>query len=109
MPYKSVKIEKYNYWVKNSLTFKVYMQLFGEKHEYLGSVLFQTTTTSPKAKMAAHGGIVARFHADHFPWVIDMLRNEKPVYLDYTGDIPGEGFADFGTTPEPVGEEETNP
>ncbi len=41
--------------------------------------------------------------------VVDVLRNEKPLYLtwfDYSAQVPGRLFASLGTSREPVGEEE---
>jgi hypothetical protein len=41
--------------------------------------------------------------------VIDVLRNEKPVYFtwfDYSAQVPGRMFGVVGTSLEPVGEQE---
>jgi len=40
--------------------------------------------------------------------VLDVLRNEKPLYISYIADptTAGMGMAFFGTAPEPAGEAE---
>jgi hypothetical protein len=41
--------------------------------------------------------------------IVDVLRNEKPVYftwLDYTAQVPGRLFGVVGTSREPAGEAE---
>ena len=45
------------------------------------------------------------YHLDDFGNVLDMLRNEKPVYWMYVGTGGGNENA-IKTTPEPVGEAE---
>ena len=42
------------------------------------------------------------YHRDQFPAVIDILRNEKPVYVFYSNPT----YAHICTSAEPVGEEE---
>jgi hypothetical protein len=44
------------------------------------------------------------YHLDQFPAVIDILRNEKPVYVNYSNPT----FAQIFTGPEPIGEEEVS-
>jgi hypothetical protein len=50
------------------------------------------------------------FRFDAFPHLVDVLRNEKPVYFtwfDYSATHPGRMFGVVGTSGlEPVGEEE---
>ncbi|MBA3928180.1 MAG: hypothetical protein C0521_01190 [Xanthomonas sp.] len=48
-----------------------------------------------------------RYHLDDFQNAIDLLRNEKPVYLLYNGSGSGFGNA-LVTDPETVGEDETS-
>lgn len=46
---------------------------------------------------------------DALPSVVDILRNEKPLYFtwfDYSAQVPGRMFGILGTSLEPVGEEE---
>ena len=45
------------------------------------------------------------YHHDDLPMILDLLRNEKPMYLLFNGS--GTGFENgIKTTAEPVGEEE---
>lgn len=61
--------------------------------------------TGPKKNWTAC--ITLHFHLDDFKNVIDLLRNEKPMYLVYAGSGPGnENCIDSFT--EPVGEGETS-
>jgi hypothetical protein len=48
------------------------------------------------------------YHLEDFPNVLDLLRNEKPVYLHFLGE--GGGFENgIRTGQEPVGEGEQSP
>ena len=52
---------------------------------------------------------IASYSFDAYPPVVDLLRNEKPVYLtwfDYSDAVPGRIFAELGTSREPIGEAE---
>lgn len=53
---------------------------------------------------------LASYRFDAFPSIVDMLRNEKPVYFtwfDYSATAPGRMFGVVGTSAqEPVGEQE---
>lgn len=46
-----------------------------------------------------------RYHIDQFPVVMDILRNEQPVYVNYSSPT----FAQIFTGSEPIGEGEINP
>jgi hypothetical protein len=51
------------------------------------------------------GGINLFYHLDNFQHCLDLLRNEKPMYLLFSGS--GGGFENgIKTTPEPIGEGE---
>ena len=43
-------------------------------------------------------------HTNFYPWYVDLLRNEKPVYVVIRGDNPALHTIACG--PEPTGEEE---
>ena len=48
------------------------------------------------------------YRLQHLPMVLDLLRNEKPMYFMFSGS--GPGFENgIKTTPEPVGEAEPGP
>ncbi len=53
----------------------------------------------------SYGVVKMSFRAEEFPIVIDMLRNEKPVYV-FGKETPPTWFV-LTTTEEPVGEGET--
>ena len=51
------------------------------------------------------GQVEIHYHLDDYQNVMDLLRNEKPVYLNYNGS--GPGFENnLRTDPEPIGEGE---
>jgi hypothetical protein len=52
---------------------------------------------------------IASYSFDAYAPIVDLLRNEKPVYLtwfDYSDAVPGRIFAELGTSREPIGEGE---
>lgn len=78
---------------------------------HVGSAYFaRDGYTAPDAVYS--GGIIY-FHAqsEQYERVLDLLRNEQPVYLRWTphsdSGEPNDGDAYFYTGREPVGEEET--
>jgi hypothetical protein len=49
------------------------------------------------------------YRFDAFSSVVDVLRNEQPMYFtwfDYSAQVPGRMFGTIGTSREPVGEQE---
>jgi hypothetical protein len=55
------------------------------------------------------GAALVSYWLDALPSVVDVLRNEKPVYFtwfDYSAQVAGRMFGVVGTSLEPVGEEE---
>lgn len=48
--------------------------------------------------------ITLYYHVDHFDVLSDMLRNEKPLYVEYRSPPP---FGLLRSGKEPIGEEET--
>lgn len=50
------------------------------------------------------GHVSCHFLAEDFPRVLDILRNEKPVYLIFTGAM--WNIARIDTSIEPIGEGE---
>ncbi len=49
---------------------------------------------------------IAHAPSDHYPWYVDLLRNEKPVYVTFDPDHDPPRFTVYAGT-EPVGEEES--
>lgn len=55
------------------------------------------------------GAALVSYRLDALPPMVDILRNEKPVYFtwfDYSAQVPGRLFGVVGTSREPIGEEE---
>lgn len=78
--------------------------LFYGTSGYLGAAFFsndEDTSLEPAVKHPS-GVYGLRYRYSDLPIIIDMLRNEKPVYLIFNG----ERNSRISTTPEPVGEGE---
>ena len=74
--------------------------------KYAGQLIFHPDgqTLPPDANPGGQPNL--HYHLENFENVIDMLRNEKPMYLLYSGS--GGGFENgIKTTPEPIGEAES--
>ena len=56
--------------------------------------------------MSSSGYISVHYSASDYPEIMDLLRNEDPVYIRY---VPGWDMASINTSLEPVGEGEANP
>ena len=56
-----------------------------------------------RPNMTEDGYVAAQMHLASFSSVIDMLRNEKPIYFSWSGE---GGQLRLATGPEPVGEQE---
>jgi len=78
--------------------------LFYSDSEYLGGAFFSNDADTPLEPAVKHpsGVYGLRYQYADLPVIIDMLRNEKPVYLIYDG----ERNSRLSTTSEPVGEGE---
>jgi hypothetical protein len=72
---------------------------------YFGQLVFHADGSVLPADSQANGQVNLHYHVENFENVIDMLRNEKPMYLLYSGS--GSGFENgIKTTAEPLGEGE---
>ena len=71
----------------------------------LGQLVFHPNgATLPADAINPNGGEpLLHYHLDDFQNTIDLLRNEKPMYLLWNGTGAENGIR---TTPEPVGEGE---
>jgi len=79
-------------WLKNS-------------GKFIGQLIFKPNGSALPPDGQSGGQANLYYHLDHFQNALDMLRNEKPMYLLYTG--AGAGFENgIKTTPESVGEGE---
>lgn len=74
--------------------------------KFIGQLVFKPNGSPLPPDGMAGGQVNLYYHLDDFQNAIDLLRNEKPMYLLYSGS--GGGFENgIKSTPEPVGEGET--
>ncbi len=87
-------------------TTRAMVWLFGKTDNLIGILRFKIDPADVVPDHGSSGGgiIHLNYPPESFPEVIDLLRNERPLYLDFA-DEPGYGV--ISTRPEPVGEEET--
>ena len=78
--------------------------LFYGTSGYLGGAFFSNDSATPlqPATKYPNGNIGLFYRMSNLPFIIDMLRNEKPVYLIFDGAINSR----ISTSTEPVGEGE---
>lgn len=73
--------------------------------QYIGQLIFQPNGSALPADNMSGSQVNLYYHFDHFQNVLDLLRNEKPMYLLYSGS--GGGFENgIKTTQEAIGEGE---
>jgi hypothetical protein len=73
---------------------------------FIGQLIFQPDGSALPPNTQTGTQVSLYYHLQGLQNVLDLLRNEKPMYLLYSGS--GGGFENgIKTTPEPVGEEET--
>ena len=73
--------------------------------KYIGQLIFYPNGSALPPDGVSGGQINLSYHLANFENAIDLLRNEKPMYLLYSGS--GPGFENgIKTTAEPLGEEE---
>lgn len=59
--------------------------------KYIGALYFYPAgTVLPEDKLSSNGLPMLNYHIDKFPMLIDLLRNESPLYLEFNGS--GHGF-----------------
>ncbi len=75
----------------------------------IGAAYFHhNATTMPVGDTErATGYISCHYLAEDYPRVLDLLRNEKPVYVEF--EARAGNIANIRTSAEPVGEGEQNP
>ena len=82
----------------------------GLKHagSFIGQLIFKPNESTLPPDVSADGQVNLYYHLDDFQNAIDLLRNEKPVYLYFNGT---GGGAENGikTMVEKVGEGEITP
>jgi hypothetical protein len=71
--------------------------------KYIGQLIFQPDGTTLPADTSVHGQVNIYYHLQSYPHCVDLLRNEKPMYLLYVDNGAENGIK---TTAEAVGEGE---
>jgi hypothetical protein len=104
-----IQIQKYEYYVfssrDSSNSPSTVILLYDQNNTLVGSLWFvKEPGTLPTAQQSGSLYLLAYSYAD-LPVIVDMLRNETPVYLivDPTGDVVNWRIS---TLEEPVGEGE---
>ena len=109
-----VEIKKYDvaYYAgaKNvaAYPYRAIIGLRDENNALIGAAYFHhTTTTMPVADtMKGSGYISCHYLADDYPNVLDILRNERPAYVEF--EVRSGNIASIRTSAEPVGEGEVS-
>jgi hypothetical protein len=73
--------------------------------KYLGQLIFKPIGSALPLDNMTGTQVNLYYHLDDFDNIIDLLRNEKPMYLLWAGSGPGYENG-VKTTAEPVGEGE---
>ena len=86
--------------------YRAIIGLRDESDALIGAAYFHhSTTTMPVADtMKSSGYISCHYLADDYPQVLDILRNEKPVFVEF--EVRPGNIANIRTSAEPVGEGE---
>ena len=86
--------------------YRAIIGLRDENDALLGAAYFHhSEATMPNADtQKATGYISCHFPAEHYSQVLDLLRNEKPVYVEF--EVRAGNVANIRTSAEPVGEGE---
>jgi len=97
------KIDEYEVmYSANTFSPRIWLKSTGK---YIGQLIFQPDGTALPADNMAGTQVNIYYHLQSYANCIDLLRNEKPMYLLYSGS--GGGFENgIKTTAEPVGEGE---
>jgi hypothetical protein len=72
---------------------------------WIGQLQFYPDGSQLPADKMSNGQVNLYYHLEDFENIVDLLRNEKPMYLIWTGSGAGWENA-IMTTSEPVGEAE---
>jgi hypothetical protein len=87
-------------------TFRPRIGLLNAANQFIGqAVFFPNGAVLPADFQRANGQVDLHYHLDDFHNVLDIVRNEKPVFLNFNGS--GPGFENnIRTGNEPTGEGE---
>jgi hypothetical protein len=92
---------KYN----SSSAYMAMIALYDNDNKQVAQLRFYSPTSSyidNPPNDTPYGYFIFNHHIDEYPNFIDLLRNEKPVYIYFSGTDYGY----FSTSKEPIGEEE---
>ena len=86
--------------------YKAIIGLRNDSDALIGAAYFHhNTSTMPVADTQKGTGYIScHYLAEDYPQVIDLLRNEKPVYVEF--EVKAGNVANIRTSAEPVGEGE---
>ena len=86
--------------------YRAIIGLRDDNEKLVGAAYFHLSqTTMPLGDTQKAGGYVScHYLASDYPHIIDLLRNEKPVYVEFQANIGN--IASIRTSAEPVGEGE---
>ena len=87
----------------NSFVPRIWLKSGGK---FIGQLLFKPNGTVFPPDTSSGGQTNLYYHLDDFQNALDLLRNEKPIYLLWNGSGGGNENG-IKTTPEQVGEGET--
>ena len=96
------QIDAYRFWYYGKNEHRLYIQVFHE-NAYIGSLTFHKEDQRPDNRMEA-GFIHLSYAKEDYPNIIDLLRNESPIFIWYNPDNHVGGLA--GDAKEPIGEGE---
>ena len=102
----TTKIDEYEVmYSSNTFVPRIWLKAAGR---YIGQLIFKPNGAALPQDNMSGTQVNLYYHLDDFQNAIDLLRNERPVYLLWVGTGPGNENG-VKTTAEPVGEEEKAP
>lgn len=106
MPYTSIQIRTYNVESFSSNQNPASINLYDKTGKHFAIAIFRPDSEDlPEANHGTDGKYRLYYYRKYFSDVIDLLRNEKPVYMHFWSGAGSNTH--IGTKREPVGEEET--
>ena len=88
--------------------YRAIIGLRDENNMLLGAAYFHhNASTMPTADTQKSNGYIAcHYPAESYPHVLDLLRNEKPVFVEF--EVAAGNVGNIRTSAEPVGEGEAS-
>ncbi len=106
MPYTTIEIKGYRGAMFSSAENPSKISLYDAQNKNFASAYIRPESeTLPQAYQDSSGRYRLYFHRPRFSELIDLLRNEKPMYVHFWEGAGNNTH--IATTREPVGEEET--